>query len=980
MRITRNCLLAVVVLPSIALAQPKAQYVDSVASPGAFSVAAGEHVSTIYVDDQDFAGVIRAAGDLGDDVRKVCGKAAEVVRATTGFRARPILVGTIGKSKIVDELASAGKIDVTPIVGQWESFIVQVVDRPFQGVDSALVVAGSDKRGTIYGIYDVSEQMGVSPWYWWADVPPRRRDAIYVKAGKYVQGPPKVKYRGIFINDEEPALGNWSRKQFGGVNSKMYVHMFELLLRLKGNYLWPAMWGKSISEDDPQSPRLADEYGIVLGTSHHEPMMRAQKDWSVNKDKNGPWNYATNEAVLKDFWRSGVERNKAYETLITIGMRGDGDEPMVKGGDMSANVALLEKIVSDQRALIAETTNPDVTKVPQIWALYKEVADYYQHGMKVPDDVTLLWCDDNWGNVRRLPTEAERKRSGGAGVYYHFDYVGSPRSYKWINTNPLPKVWEQMNLTYRYGADRVWIVNVGDLKPMELPIEFFLRFAWDPDAISKDQIDDFTERWAEREFGKQHAKAIADVVSKYAKYNAWRKPELLEPTTFSLVNYQEAERVLEAWRAITADAERVYEELAPEYRDAYFQLVLYPVKASATVTELHIATGRNRLFARQQRASANAEAERVRKLFNQDQGLTDAYHKLNNGKWAHMMAQTRIGYTSWNDPKTNVMPELAEVNVPATASLGVAIEGSESAWPGGDGTPTLPAFDAINQQRYPIDVFNRGSQSFAFTVKADQSWIKLSASSGKVDADQRLWASINWNAVPVGTATGTITVSRTDGESVSIAVTAVCSTTFTRETVKAVGGLTGPIAIAAERATNFVAAGDARWEAIPDYGRGVSGVTIFPVTAASVNPPKDSPRLEYQVLVPQAGDVQVDLITGPTLNFQPDRGLRIAVSFDDQQPQIVDAFANQGYADPNKRGDLSSPAIRDWGNWVRDNARTLKSTHKVAEPGVHTLKVWMVDPAVVLETIIIHNGQLRPSYFGPLEAQAPGLGSVSQQD
>src|SRR5262249_31996575 len=258
-----------------------------------------------------------------------------------------------------------------------------------------------------------------------------------------------------------------------------------------------------------------------------------------------------------------------FESIITIGMRGDGDEPMIKGGDMPQSIALLERIVADQRSTIAQTVNPDVTKVPQLWALYKEVADYYQHGMRVPDDVTLLWCDDNWGNVRRLPTAEERKRTGGAGMYYHFDYVGGPRSYKWINTNPLPRIWEQMNLTYHYGADRIWIVNVGDLKPMELPIEFFLTMAWDPDAMSKEKIAPFTRQWAQREFGAEHAEAIADIVSKYAKYNAWRKPELLEPTTFSLVNYSEAERVEEGWQAITTDAERVYAQLAPEYRDAF---------------------------------------------------------------------------------------------------------------------------------------------------------------------------------------------------------------------------------------------------------------------------------------------------------------------------------------------------------------------------------------------------------------------------
>jgi hypothetical protein len=945
-----------------------AEFVEHQQSPGAFPVATTNQIAPICVDGNDFRGVTRAANDLADDIGRVSGKRAELIQAAQRVPSRCILIGSVGKSAIIDGLVKAGKLDVTDISGKWESYIIQVVDRPMPGVDSALVIAGSDKRGTIYGIYDLSEQMGVSPWYWWADVPAPHSETLFVPAGRFVQGPPKVKYRGIFINDEEPALGPWSREKFGGVNSKMYSHMFELILRLKGNYLWPAMWGKSFTEDDPESPRLADEYGIVIGTSHHEPMMRAQLDWT--KSHKGPWDYATNRAELAQFWQDGLERNKNYETLITIGMRGDGDEPMVKGGDMQANTRLLERIVADQRKMIAATFNPDVTKVPQLWALYKEVADYYDHGMRVPDDVTLLWCDDNWGNVRRLPTPEERRRSGGAGIYYHFDYVGGPRSYKWINTNPLPKIWEQMNLAYQNGADRIWIVNVGDLKPMEIPIEFFLQMAWDPDAIPKEKVADFTRRWAKREFGPTHAQAIADIVSKYAKYNGWRKPELLAPTTFSLVNYQEADRVLEGWQSITADAEKIYAELPANQRDAFYQLVLYPTKACATVAKLYIAAGRNRLYAKQQRASTNDQADRVVQLFKQDQELSDYYnHTLSGGKWNHMMDEIRIGYTSWNTPRKNVMPQLTRIRVPENASLGVAIDGSDSAWPGGGKEPVLPPLDSINQQRYWIDVFDRGNQPFEFTADSNQPWIKLSQSAGKVEKESRLWVTVDWSAAPAGSASGAITVARTGGESVAIKVDTVRSEQFTRESIDgAFGGLTGPIAIAAESANKNVEAAGAQWEKIPDYGRGISGMAVFPVTAPSVEaPPQGSPCLEYRVLIAEPGDVQVDLVTSPTLDYVPGRGLRLAVSFDDQRPQILDAYARQSFADPSKRADLSSPAARDWDKWVEDNARTLKSSHNIGEPGVHTLKVWMVDPGVVLQKLIVHHQDVRPSYFGPPE-------------
>jgi hypothetical protein len=951
---------SIVAAPSLGLGDT---IVSETEGQGGFALVSQKKAVTLVLDKSDWPGVLRAAGDLQADIQRVTGvkPALETKRVPAGKTV--IIIGTLGKSTLIDSLSKSGKIDTAPIVGKWESFVITTVANPLPNISQALVIAGSDKRGTIYGIYEISGQIGVSPWYWWADVPVKRHEQLFIKAGTHVQGPPAVKYRGIFINDEEPAFGPWAREKFGGVNSKMYVHMFELILRLRGNFLWPAMWGKAFNEDDPLNPNLADEYGIVMSTSHHEPMMRAQEEWTKHKKEygNGEWNYAANEAGLNAFWTDGMQRNKNFEQVVTIGMRGDGDEPMVKDGDTKDNITLMEHIVDAQRKILARIVNPDVTKVPQVWALYKEVSDYYQDGMRVPDDVTLLWCDDNWGNNRRLPTTGERTRSGGAGIYYHFDYVGGPRSYKWINTNPLPKIWEQMSMAYEYGADRIWVVNVGDLKPMELPIEFFLRLAWNPRALPKDKIADFTQCWAEREFGAQHAAAIAGIVSRYAKYNAWRKPELLEPRTFSLVNYQEAERVLAAWNEIVSDAEKINAELPREVRDAFFQIVLYPAKASATVAELYIAAGFNQLYARQKRASANLMARRARALFEEDGHLSNAYHAINNGKWNHMMAQTRIGFTSWNDPKTNIMPKLTEITVPDEAAMGVSVEGSESAWPGETKPARLPPFDSINRQRYAIEIYKRGATDFSYVVASSQPWVKLSATGGSVGNDQRIWVGIDWDKAPVGTGNATITIARPGGESVPVQISATRSRSYMRENTDAFGGLTGPTVIIAANASKNIATDAARWEAIPDYGRGPSGMTIFPMTAASVQPPANSPRLEYQVLVPKAGNIHADLITGPTLNVQPGRGVRVAVSFDDAEPQIIDAFEGQG----DGSGGTHSPAIKDWSTWVKDNARTLKSTHKISNAGVRTLKIWMVDPGVVLEKIIIHTGDVRPGYFGP---------------
>ena len=502
-------LLVVIVIAVVpAHAAPSLGFSVSIVSensaPGSVALVQNKHAATIFVDKADWAGVLRAASDLQADVERVTGAKPAFVTNLHPSGAVAVIAGTLGKSALIDGMVKSGKIKIDVISGKWESFVIATVDHPMPGVGRALVIAGSDKRGTIYGLYEISEQIGVSPWYWWADVPAQHHDALFIKAGTYVQGPPAVKYRGIFINDEEPCLAGWSREKFGGLNSKMYTHMFELLLRLRGNYLWPAMWSSAFNEDDPDNPRLADEYGIVMGTSHHEPMIRAQKEWTLHHAQygNGEWNYVTNEQGLKKFWAEGIERNKHYESIVTMGMRGDGDMAMPDAGGLEANKKLLERIIQDQRKILAEHMNPDPSKVPQLWALFTEVQKYYDAGLRVPDDVKLLFTDDNVGNLRRVPTPEERKRSGGAGIYFHMDMHGGPFAYQWLNSNPLPKIWEQMNLAHEYGANRIWIVNVGDLKPLEIPIEFFLRMAWDPDAVSKDKIAEYQRRWAAREFGE----------------------------------------------------------------------------------------------------------------------------------------------------------------------------------------------------------------------------------------------------------------------------------------------------------------------------------------------------------------------------------------------------------------------------------------------------------------------------------------------
>ncbi len=966
------CLLA---SPRGAWAIGQVRYVQDASTPGSFAVAQGKTAATIYVDGQDHAGVVRAVGDLRADIGRVTACTAAIAHEHKGLNDNVIIVGTIGKSRAIDRLIREGKIDVSPIEGQWESFLIQVVKGPLPGVTRGLVVAGSDKRGTIYGIYDLSEQMGVSPWYWWADVPVEHKDAVYVKPGTYVQGPPSVKYRGIFLNDEAPDLSNWVAGKFGTVprstdppippgvanyNREFYTKIFEAILRSKGNYLWPAMWNNAFNEDDPNNPPLADEYGIVMGTTHQEPMLRAQKEWDRRYQRTlGRWDYYRHPDVLQDFWREGIRRNKDYESIITIGLRGANDTAMVPGGTVAESMALLEKIVGVQRNILVEEVNPDVTKVPQLWCLYKEVQEYYREGLRVPDDVTLLWADDNWGNVRRLPTETERKRPGGAGIYYHFDYVGGPRNYKWINTIPIAKVREQLSQAKKHGADRIWIVNVGHFKHVLFPTEFFMHLAWDTSRWTNENVDDYTRMWAEREFGPTHAADIAEIITQYTRYNGRRKPELLDPTIYSLTDYREADRVVADFNALVAKAESIYGKLPEEAKDAFYDFVLFPTKACAQVNELYVTAGRNALYAQQGRAAANDLADKVEQIFQADADLMDHYNRtFADGKWNHFMDQVHIGYTIWQDPRRNIIPRVERIDVPQAAALGVAVEGSASAWPGTQGDPCLPAFDAFNQQRYYIDVFNRGQVSFAYAAIAGDPWIVLSAPEGTVAKEQRLWVSIDWAKAPKGTAAGTVKIAREGGEQVTVKVEAFNPMAVTRDSLDGFVEGNGYVSIEAEHYTKHIPAAGARWAKIDDYGRTLSAMTPLPMTAPSVTPP-EAPCLEYQMYLFSPGPATVLSIVSPTLNFVPGRGLRYAVSFDDEPPQIIDIVP----ADFDARN-----GNREWEESVRNACRVARSTHTFSGAGYHTLKIWMVDPAVVLEKIVIDLGGLKPNYLGPPES------------
>jgi hypothetical protein len=747
---------------------------------GALFLVEGGRPAGVLDDPADDGGVLRAAASLRGDLDQVGGRARGPVR---------IIVGTIGRSAAIDRLIREHRLDVSGVAGQWEAYVWQVVDRPAPGIERALVIAGADRRGTIFGIYDLSGAIGVTPWHWWADVPVAHRDRLFVTAGRRTDHP-RVKYRGIFINDEDPALLGWARTTFGGVNHLFYEHVFELILRSRGNLLWPAMWGKSLFEDDPRSATLANEMGVVIGTSHHEPLMRAHVDWEHHGQ--GPWDYTRNAERLRQFWREGVERTQGQDRIVTIGMRGDGDQPMTQG----TATGLLERIVADQREIIEEVTHRPAAETPQVWALYKEVQDYYDAGMRVPDDVTLLFSDDNWGNIRRLP-EAGAARAGGYGVYYHFDYVGGPRNYKWIDTIQIERVWEQMNLAYQYGARQLWIANVGDIKPLEYPISFFLDQAWNPEAMTLERLADYPRGWAERQFGAAHAAEIGALLTTYGQYAARRKPELLNAGTYSLMEWA---RVVGEWDALERNAAALRGALPEAYRDAYFELVLHPIMANANLHRLYhaVAEGRaqeaGRLFARD---------SEIRRMYEQD---------IAQGRWAQMMAQTHIGYTGWQQPPADVMPAVPQPAAPAVTNV----------------------IAAIDADRFAVRV------------------------------------------------------------------------------------------------------GD--WRVIPHLGLYGSSISFFPVTAPVQSPGGEAPHVDYSIQLPQAGDVALQVILSPTLDFRARGGLRYAVSIDAEPPQLV-----------NVNNHVSDA---DWSRAVIEN-RWVRSTRHSLAAGAHVIHLWAVDPGLVFQRLQI---------------------------
>jgi len=973
------------------------EYVSTRGGSGSFPLVSKGKATTLVVSDADHPGVVRVAGDLQADVERVTGVKPALVNALPAD-GDVVLIGSLGRSPLVDSLVAAGRLDVKGISGKWETSLTEAVRT---GGRRVLVITGSDPRGTIYGTYDLSRNIGVSPWYWWDDVPVEHHDELHVQAGRHSLGTPFVKYRGIFVNDENPALGTWAPRYFGpgkapghpgGFNHLFWEKVFETLLRLKGNYVWPAVWGRAFAEDDPLNHATAKRYGIVMGTSHEAPMMRGIEEWNRHATAGhdpyggtGEWSFRRNPDAIRAYWADGIKRmvDEDFEGIVTVGMRGNGDTQLPDGD----SIELMQSILTAEQEVLARVTGRDPASIPQVWTLYKEVLRYWDKGLRPPDHVTVVFPDDNWGNLCRLPDRSLPPRAGGYGLYYHFDYVGGGRCYKWVDTSVLANVWEQLDQAAQYGVSRLWVANVGDFKGNELPAQFFLDQAWRPMPL--EQVPRWERDYAAQNFGRRLAAEIAEVLHTYGTLQARRKPELLnrritgegtaivyddKMTPFSLVHYRELDRVTEEWRQLGERVSRLAGRVPQSYQDAFFELVLYPVKATANLYELRHAEFTNLFYAQQGRVLANDLAAKTEARFADDLALAERFNTgIAGGKWQGFQTQPHIDYgdvdrygpnAPWQQPEKDnvalpdvIFPAVRRITPVSGAEMGVAIDGSEQWWPSSSDSPVLPELSPFSSQPAPfVDVFNRGTEPFGCTLRAGVPWLVVRPSSGRVDEQLRATVSVDWARAPKGTTRVPIVVTGA-GRTVTVEAL-VRNPDVPRAWRQGFMEANGYVSIEAEHHSANVAVDGVRWRRIPGIGRTGAGLKPFPVTAAPREPGR-GPRLEYRMTLFTSGEVTVWAYLSPRAGVLPTPGLRYAVSFDDEAPQVVDVIKASG-AD-------HSLMNRQWERITSDNVNRIATRH-VLTPGPHVLRFWMVDPTVVVQKLVVDTGGLRPSYLGPPES------------
>jgi hypothetical protein len=931
------------------------------------------------VENEAFEGVKRIARKVGEDFKKACGT-YPVFSQNVSSAGKPntVVFATLGKSRFTDALISEGKYDSSVISGKREVYSIKFID-------NALLVCGSDKRGTIYGMFALSEYIGVSPLRFWGDVePPRRKDLKIEKDIETVSKEPSVKYRGFFINDEWPCFGTWAFRHFKGFTAEMYDHVFELLLRLKGNYLWPAMWSSSFALDGPgnRNEELADIYGILIGASHHEPCLRASEEWDKVRGKDSiygnEWNYYKNKNGLLKYWEDALIRSGKYEKIITIGMRGERDSSML--GDNSSikeNIDLLKDIIKNQRDLIRKHINPNIDEVPQVIALYKEVEEYFYgkdgaDGLKDWDElngVICMLCEDNFGFMRTLPAGELRSRKGGFGMYYHFDYHGGPVSYEWVASTSFERTWEQMCMAYDYGIKDIWIVNAGDVKFNEVPLNYFMELAYDFEkwgTRSPNSIGEYASSWLKKNFmnvKQETREKMAEVLHGFLRINAARRPESLNDGIYHPCHYLEADRMLALAERIDLLNEEIYSSLNKSEKEAYYSMIYFPAKSSLNLLKMHLYAGKNRHYAAQGKKIANKYADLVTSCIEKDLSLKSEFAKFKNGKWSGMELEQHIGFTKWNEDDCRY-PVRILVEPAYKPRLTVSRKDGEEIFSKTYGRPmTVEVNDFLyaGNDEVILEIANGGIGKLDYSIETDigRPWLEISPLKGTVEFQEEIKIRCKRDKLDKQLAEEKARFIIKDKDAkVAVEVKAkVINADFPEMTFLGNGNV---IAINANHFCGKKDVPKGGFIELKNYGRTGCGMKVFPVTS-DFEEKEEKPSLTYRFVIEKSGDYAVETWTTPVNSVQNKRPLRCQLESSNGEKQIIVTVPEDFRA--------GNPSDERWCQGVLDNIRINKTSFKF-EKGVQEITVSALEAGLVLERIVIYPKDNPPlkSYLGPLES------------
>lgn len=943
----------------------------------AFTLASPRQTAAILYDASDAAVVKRAAELFAADVEAVTGRRPQVTSAT-GETGPAVIVGTVGGSALIRRLSEAGKIDTAPLEGAWERYLIQTVANPLPGIRKALVIAGSDRRGAAYGLFTLSELIGVSPWYWWADVPVKKHAALHVDAPPTYSQTPSVRYRGIFLNDEDWGLTPWASQTFeperGNIGPRTYAKVCELLLRLKANYLAPAMHPVSTSFNQiPENKLVADTFAIVMGSTHCEPLLlNTASEWDTKT--MGPWNYDKNKEGINRVLTQRVRENSPYENVYTLALRGLHDGAMSTTLPMHEKVRMLQQALLDQRRILAENIDRPVETVPQAFTPYKEVLEIYSNGLELPDDVTIVWPDDNYGYMKRLSGVREQRRTGRSGVYYHVSYLGVPHSYLWFSTTPPSLMYEELRKAYDTTADRLWLLNCGDLKGSEMQVSLFLDMAWDIGRFTADNVVTYPARWLAGIFGEAYYDRLEAMTREHLRLAFPRKPEYmgwgyhwnrfdhnceqLTDTDFSFTNYDEAQRRLEAYRQLGARAEALLHEIGDEARPAFYQLVYYPLRGAELMNRMTLGGQRNRWYARQGRAATNAVRDEVQRCYDSLQVITRGYNSLLGGKWNHMMSmrQNYDGVSAYFN-----LPHLATHDAAGAPRLALQVAGEDVT--GARAFHALPAFDNYLRRTYPVEIYNRGGGTLAWTAHASEPWVVLSKSAGKTAAEERITVGIDWEKAPSGNAVPAQIVFRAGEQSEKVLVSLFNPTAPSRAELRGIYvENNGCVSIPAAGCHRVRESDRIKITAVEDLG--IEGPALQlgdPTAPLQIFRSRDVPCAEYDFYAFDAGSVDVYTYVLPTFPLHADRDFRIGENTN----------TDTKYSVQIDDGALATPSSSHveysqvWFESVLRNCAVNKSTLHIDKPGRHTLRIRVGDPGIVLQKIVLDFGGMKRSYLGP---------------